>query len=133
MKSGLLTYRKDRLSKWLFTLTVLCSIFALLPSINHSKFQQEKTQTELVCSSAVNTLSKTVPYHNITESVDNNKKINPFLINQTASLVHYNKNIIVKLLCISAHFFEYKNTSNFIQLKTIPKSSDEENFISIKG
>ena len=91
MKSGLLTYRKDRLSKWLFNLTVLCSIFALLPSINHSKFQQEKTQTELVCSSAVNTLSKTVPYHNITESVDNNKKINPFLIYQTSSLIHYTK------------------------------------------
>jgi uncharacterized membrane protein YeiB len=133
MGNGFLKYRKDRLSKWLLTLTVLFSIFALLPSVDTSKSQQQKAQTELVCSFTKSSLAKTVAYKNVNSSVDNNKKINNFQKYQTNSLLNYNRHIIVRLLSISKQFLKFENAIYFVQLKTIPKSSDEDNFISITG
>ncbi len=133
MKNRFFIYRKDKLVKLLLSATVLCSIFALLPSIDNCKHHQQNTQTELVYVFTKNSLAKTIAYKNVNTQVDKSKKINNFYICQTTSLLNYNRNILVKLLTISNQHIEFKNNLDFIQLKTIPKSSDEDNFISIKG
>ncbi len=133
MKNRFFVYHKDKLLKLLLTATVLCSIFALLPYIDNCKHNQQNTQTELVYVFTKKPLAKTIAYKNVKTPVDKRKAINNFYTHQTTSLLNYNRNILVKLLSISTQHIEFKNTLDFVQLKTIPKSSDEDNFISIKG
>ena len=121
------------LLKLLLTATVLCSIFALLPSIDNCKHNQQNTQTELVYVFTKNPLAKTIAYKNVNTPVNKSNTINNFYIRQTTSLLNYNRNVLIKLLSISTKNIEFKNTPDFVQLKKIPESSDEDNFISIKG
>ena len=133
MKNRFFKYHKDKLLKLLLTATVLCSIFTLLPSIDNCKHNQQNTQTELVYVFTKNPLAKTIAYKNVNTPVNKSNTINNFYIRQTTSLLNYNRNVLIKLLSISTKNIEFKNTTDFVQLKTIPKSLDEDNFISIKG
>ena len=133
MKNRFFKYHKDKLLKLLLTATVLCSIFTLLPSIDNCKHNQQNTQTELVYVFTKNPLAKTIAYKNVNTPVNKSNTINNFYIRQTTSLLNYNRNVLIKLLSISTKNIEFKNTPDFVQLKKIPESSDEDNFISIKG
>ena len=133
MKNRFFKYHKDKLLKLLLTATVLCSIFTLLPSIDNCKHNQQNTQTELVYVFTKNPLAKTIAYKNVNTPVDKSKTVNNFYIRQTTSLLNYNRTILIKLLSISTQHIEFKNTLNFVLLKPTPKTSDEDNFISIKG
>ena len=103
------------------------------PSIDNCKYNQQNTQTEFVYVFTKNSLAKTIAYKNVNTSVDKSKTINNFYTHQKTSLLNYNRNILVKLLSISNQYIEFKNTPDFVQLKKIPKSLDEDNSISIKG
>ena len=133
MKNSFFVYRKDKFLKLLLTATVLCSIFASLPSIDNCKHHQQNTQTELVYVFTKNPLAKTITFKNVNTPATKSKAITNFYTHQTTSLLNYNRNMLIKLLSISTQHIEFKNTLYFVQLKTIPKSSDEDNFISIKG
>ena len=132
MGNQFLKYRKNRLSKSLLFAAVLFSIFAFPPSVDNSKSLKPKPQTEIVCSSVRNILAKTVAYRNL-KIISNKKESNPFHKYQAYSLLNYNQYIVVRLLCVPSQSIKFEITANFIQLKTIPKSSDEDNFISITG
>ena len=133
MKNRFFICRKDKFLKLLLAATVLCSIFAFLPSIDNWKHHQQNTQTESFYVFTKNSLAKTIAYKNINTPVDKSNTINNFYIRQTTSLLNYNRTILVQLVKISTQYIEFKSTPNFVQLKIIPKNSDEDNFISITG
>ena len=128
------TYQKDKLKKWLLTVTLLFSIFTFSGyASNQQSREQHTTQTELVISSNHKTCKRTVSYKkafDLTSSSD-------FLINPYKSWTNalFTHKIItkVKLDSLSRQFYSHKSAAQFLQVKTIPQSSDEDIFATFIG
>lgn len=128
------TYQKDKLKKWLLTVTLLFSIFTFSGyASNHQSREQHTTQTELVISSNHKTCKQTVSYKKAFDLTSSNDfLINPYK-SRTNTLFTYNILTKVKFDSLSRQFYSHKSTTPFLQVKTIPQSSDEDIFATFIG
>ncbi len=128
------TNHKDRLTKWLLTVTLLFNIFTFSAYAGNSQSRQQQTaQTELVISNNHKTCERTISFQKALEFCS----FNDFIINPdknwTNALFAYNHLTKVKLDNNSRQFYSHKHTDNFLQVKTIPQSSDENTFVIFIG
>jgi hypothetical protein len=125
---------KDKLTKWLFTVTLLFSIFTFSGYAGNSQSRQlETNQTELVVSNYSKICKRAVSYK---KGVELSHLISP-LSNSDKNWINvlftYNILAKVKLDNISRQFYYYVPTNHFLQVKTIPQSSDEDIFATFIG
>jgi len=133
MKNIQLTY-KDKLTKWLLTITLLFSVFTFSGYASNSQSrQQQATQTELVISNNHKTCKRVISYKKYFELISYNDFLISTYISWANTLFTYNILTKVKLDSISKQFYSYKSTGRFLQVKTIPKSSDEDIFVTFIG
>jgi hypothetical protein len=128
------TYNKDKLTKWLLTVTLFFSIFTFSGYAGNSQSrQQQATQTELVISNNHKTCKRTISFKKAFELVSCNAFfISPYR-NWTNTLLTYNLLSKVKFDSISKQFCSHKSADHFLQVKTIPQNSDEDSFATIIG
>ncbi len=128
------TYHKDKLTKWLLTVTLFFSILTFSGYAGNSQSrQQQATQTELVISNNHKTCKRTISFKKAFELTScNDFLINPYK-NWTNTLFTYNLLTKVKLDSISRQFCSYKSADHFLQVKTIPQNSDEDIFATFIG
>ena len=134
MMNAEFTYHKDKLTKWLLTVTLLFSIFTFSGYAGNSQSrQQQTTQTELVISSNHKTCKRTISYKKAIVLI----RCNDFLISPykcwTNTLSTYNILTKVKFDSISRQFCSQKSANSFLPVKTIPQSSDEDFFVTFIG
>jgi len=127
-------YYKDRLTKWLLTVTLLFSIFTFSGYAGNSQSrQQETTQTELVVSNNHKICKQAISYKKGLELISFISPLNSSDKNWINSLITYNILTKVKLDNISRQFHSHKSADHFLQVKTIPQSSDEDIFDAFIG
>lgn len=134
MKNAQFTYHKDKLTKWLLTVTLLFSIFTFSGyADNYHSRQSQTTQTELVISSNQQSCKRTISYKKAFEL----SIINDFLIfsykSWTNALFTYNILTKVKFDSISKQYCSHRPADRFPQIKAIPKSSDEDILVTFIG
>jgi hypothetical protein len=128
------TYHKDKLTKWLLTVTLLFSIFTFSGYAgNYQSRQQQATQTELVIPSNHKTCKRTISYKKAFELISSNGFLISTYKSWTNTLFTYNILTKIKLDSISRQFCFHKPTDRFLQVKTIPQNSDEDIFITFIG
>jgi hypothetical protein len=134
MKNVQFTYLKDKLTKWLLTVVLFFSIFTFSGYDGNSQSrQQQATQTELVISNCHKTCNRTISYKKAFGLFSyNNFFISPCK-NWTNTLFTYSILTKVKLDSISSQFYSHKPAFHFLQVKTIPQISDEDNFVTFIG
>lgn len=124
---------KDKLTKWLLTATMVFSIFTFAGYAGNSQLrQQQATQTELVISNNDKTCKRTISYKKAFELISFNT-LNRSDKNWTSALFTFNILTKVKLDNISGQFYSHKPANHFLQVKTIPQSSDEHIFARFIG
>jgi len=127
------TYHKDKLTKWLLTVTMFFSIFTFSGYAGDSQSrQQQPTQTEIVISNH-KTWKRTIPFKKAFERISCNDFLVSNCKNWTNTLFTYNILTKVKLDSISRQFCSHKPAGHFLQVKTIPQSSDEDIFTTFIG
>ncbi len=126
------TYHKVKQMKWLLTVTFLFSFFTFSGYPGHYQSRQQATQTELVISN-VKTCKRTISYKKAIEpNSSNHFLINPFIY-RADTLYAYNKLTHVKLTSVTRQSYSTKSFHRFLQVKTIPQSSDEDILVSFTG
>ncbi|MGK7392484.1 MAG: hypothetical protein ACNS60_19170 [Candidatus Cyclobacteriaceae bacterium M2_1C_046] len=134
MTNTLFIYDKDKLTKWLLTVALFFSIFTFSGYAGYSQSrQQQATQTELVISNNHKTCKRTISFKKAFELTSCNDFLISTYKNWTNTLFTYNILTKVKLDSISKQFCSYKSADRFPQVKTIPKSSDEDIFATFIG
>jgi hypothetical protein len=125
---------KDKLTKWLFTVTLLFCIVTFSGHVGNSPSRQlQTTQTELVFSNNSKICKRTVSYKKGIELTHLISPLNSFDKNWINSLITHNILTKVKLDNISRQFYSHKAVNHFLQVKTIPQSSDEDIFATFIG
>lgn len=132
MTNSSLKYHKNKLSKWLLTITLLFSVFTFSGYGDTSQFaHQQKTQTALVCSTddkagkpALSCKKSVIHTHKSTFLYNCNR-------NDTRILITSTKLIKVKLDHVSKKYHSIKRADTFLQLKSVPQKSGKDIFISI--
>jgi len=120
-------FYKDNLSKFLLTLFLFVSIFACPGYIGNSKtFQQQKFQTELVCSNNNKAAKQTVAYKKSSVPLYKNVLFNRSHQVETNTLLLHNSIAKVKFKHISKQCCITRIAKRFLQIKTIPQSSNED-------
>lgn len=134
MMNAQFTYHKDKLTKWLLTVTLFFSIFTFSGYAGNSQSRQQlATQTELVISNNHKTCKRTISFKKAFELTScKDFLINPYT-NWTNTLYTYNLLTKVKLDSISRQFCSHKSADHFLQVKTIPQNSDEDIFATFIG
>jgi hypothetical protein len=127
------TYKKKSPTKIFFALAFLISL-SFFPGVGSSTASQFQgvTKTELVVSSKVKTPKWTIPFHkkvNLKSFI----KSHAVKINETAFLSAYNILTKVKFRYLLKSTSSLKFPYNFFRIKTIPKTSEENDFISSAG
>lgn len=121
------TYHKDKLTKWLLTITLFFSIFTFLGyANNYQSRQQQATQTELVVSNNHKNCKRTTSFKKAFELISCNATLISTYKNWTNALLTYNQQTKIKLDNISRQCCSHKSADHFLQVKTIPQSSDED-------
>ncbi len=132
MVTGELIYNKERMLKWVLMAALFFSAFAGY-STNTASFQKQHIRIELVCASNNKAAKKAFSYQQSfhTEckqpSFYTNSKLWPPVI-----LIH-NSISNVKFNAAATLAFSIKPTCRFRQLKAIPQSNCNCDFISVKG
>ncbi len=124
---------KNRLTKWLLTVTLLFSVFTFSGYAGNSQSRQlETTHTELVVSSNPKIYKRAVSYKKGMELI----LFSPLISsdkNWVNTLLTYNLLTKVKLDTISRQYYSHKPVNHFLQVKTIPQNSDEDIFATFIG
>ncbi|MBC7845439.1 MAG: hypothetical protein H7Y10_02995 [Flavobacterium sp.] len=124
---------KDRLTKWLLTVTLLFSVFTFSGySGNFQSRQLETPQTEIVVSNFPKIYKRAVSYKKGMELI-NFSPLNSSDKNWAYALFTYNILTKVSLDTITSEFYSHKPTKLFLQVKTIPQSADEDIFATFIG
>jgi hypothetical protein len=127
-------YHKDKLTKWLLTVSLLFSIFTFSGYAgNYQSRQQQATQTELVISINHKTCKRTISYKKAFELISSNDFLISPYNSWTNTLFIYNILTKVKLDSISRQFCFRRSADHFLQKKSIPQSSDEDFFVIFIG
>jgi len=121
---------KTKLAKWLLVAALFCSLFAFLGGDIYSQDRQQlATKTELVAATGQEITQRGFVYNKVS--------IKRLFIshrnNYTTTLLSYNSLIItiIRLFCNRQAAFTKANT--FVQIKTIPISSDELHLPTLRG
>jgi hypothetical protein len=127
------TYPKDKLTKWMLTISLFFSIlsFSTYDGYSHTN-QQQTTKTELVISSKGNICKWTVSYKSTIGLINTNSLLIWTIKNWSNTLSAYSIITKVRFDSISRQFCMNRSATRFIQIKTIPKSSEEE-LVSLIG
>ena len=121
-------YRKNKLTKYLLTISMLFSVFTFYGFVGQSISQQHKTtQTELVFSSK-KTLKKKVFYKKAV-SLSLESVLNSSLTYFKNVLMSYNVLTKVAFNSVSKKTQSFELINIFLQRKTIPQISDQDNFL----
>jgi hypothetical protein len=128
------TYHKIKLTNWLLTVTLFFSFFTFSGYAgNFQSIQQKPTQTELVISNKRKSCKQVISYRKAFGLlIDNEFLISPYK-NWTNALYAYNILTKVKFDFISKQFNFLTFVDRFLQIKTIPQSSDEDIFATFIG
>ncbi len=127
-------YYKDRLTKWLLTLTLLFSVFTFLCNIgNLQTRQQESKQIEIVASINSKIYNRAISYKKGLKLVSFISPINALYKSWKNSLITSNLLTKVKLDNISKQYQSHKFAYRFLQVKKISQSSDEDIFATLIG
>jgi hypothetical protein len=125
---------KDRLKKWLLTVTLLFSIFTISGYSGNSQSRPlETTQIELVASNNPKIYKRSVSYKKGIELFHFISPLNSSYKNWANALFTYNILTKVKLNTISRQFYSHKPANHFQQVKTIPQSADDDIFATFIG
>jgi hypothetical protein len=125
-------YCKNKLSRWLLTVTMLLSVFAFSGyNTNTTLLNNKKPQTELIRSTKATTNKITVAFKKTITAYHRHIFINYFNNHATGLLLIYNKLIKVKFDNILKLYQSIDQADKFIQLKNIPRNSSKDIFISI--
>lgn len=134
MANAQFTYHKDKLTKWLLTVTLFFSVFTFSGyDGNYQSRCQPATQTELVISNNHKTCKRTISYKKAFGLIRYNDCFKSPYKNRTNTLFTYNILTKVKLNSISRRFCFHKPVDCFLQLKTIPQNSDADIFVIFIG
>ena len=121
------TYHKDKLTKWLLMVTLFFSIFTFSGYSSNSQSKQKlATQSELLLSKNHKTGKRTISYKKAFELIRFYSYLNGQRTCWTNALLTYNLLTKIKLNNISILFIQVPPP--FQQVKTIPRSSDENIF-----
>jgi hypothetical protein len=134
MTNAQFTYHKDKLTKCLLAAALLFSVFTFSGYDGNCQSSYKQTaKTELIFSNNCKTCKRTISYKKAFELIPyNDFLISPFK-NRTNTLFAYKILTKVKLDSISRRFYSHKSADCFLQVKTIPQSSDEDIFITFIG
>ena len=125
-------YCKNKLSRWLLTVTMLLSVFAFSGYSNNSTLlNNKKAQTELVCSTKTKHKKFIVAFKKIISTSHRPTFLNYFSNHSATLLLTYNKLIKVKFDNILKVYRSIDQADKFVQLKNIPSNSSKDIFISI--
>ncbi|SHG66412.1 hypothetical protein SAMN05443549_105273 [Flavobacterium fluvii] len=125
---------KDKLTKWFLAVTLLLGIFAFSGYANNLQSRQlQTTQTELVVSNNHKICKRAISYKKGIELSLFISPQNSFDKNWANALITHNLLTKVKLDTISRQFYSHKPANLFLQVKTIPQSSDEDIFATYIG
>jgi hypothetical protein len=124
---------KDRLTNWLLTVTLLFGIFTFSGYAGNSQSRQfETTQTELVVSNNPKIYKQTISFKKGIELINFSPLISSDK-NWTNALIAYNLLTKVKQDNLSKQYYSHNPANHFLQVKTIPQSSDEDIFATFIG
>ena len=126
------TYQKNGLTKLLFAIAFLIVVpFSTGYAVKTSPLQQ-KTKTELVVPFKNKTPGWIKSFHKKTNLKTFTKSLSSKNY-EAGYLFTYNKFIEVKFDNLSQKYYLIKSPGAFFQVKTIPQSSEENDFISLAG
>jgi hypothetical protein len=128
------TYHKIKLTNWLLTVTLFFSFFTFSGyGCNFQSIQQKPTQTELLISNMRKSCKQVISYRKAFGLlIDNEFLISPY--KNWKNILHgYNLLTKVKFDSILKQFNFLKFVDHFLQIKTIPQSSDEDIFATFIG
>jgi hypothetical protein len=128
-------YSKDKLKRWLLTITMFLSFFQFSGCLGHTAFQQAKAvQTEWVLPFRYDVTARTISYKKAIASCCPRSFHNSILNRySTEVLVAYNNLIRVKLNKLSKESLHIKPANRFLQVKTTPRSSIDDKTFSVRG
>lgn len=133
MVNNQLTYPK-KLLKWLLAVTLFFNFFAFSGYFgNSSKGTQQATQTEQVFSKNYKSSKRTVSYKKAVELSNlyiTEKNSNKYWAN---AILAYNTSTKVKSNFIKRQLCSIIPAKRFLQIKTFPQSSNEDNVSAIIG
>ncbi len=125
---------KDRLTKWLLMVALFFGIFTFSGySYGSSSTQKQATQTEVSISNLQQIGKQTISYQKASMLKALAEPIKYIYHNCANELFAYNSLIKVRLDNSSRPLYIQHPTSHFIQVKTIPQSSDEDTSQSLIG
>lgn len=134
MKNTQFTYQKNKLTKWLLSVTLFFCVFNFTAYAGNSQsISFETAKTELIISNNYKAFKRIISFKKALEFITcNDFSINSYK-NWTNTLLNYNLLIKVKFISMSRAFCSYNTTRNFLQAKTFPQSSDEDFILTFKG
>jgi hypothetical protein len=125
---------KDKLTKWFLTVTLFFCIVTFYGYAGNSQSRQLATnQTELIFSNNSKICKRTVSYKKGIELTHLISPLSNSDKNWKTVLFTFNILTKVKLDNISRQFYSHKPANQFLQVKTIPQSSDEDAFATFIG
>jgi hypothetical protein len=127
MENTLSTYHPNKLAKWILTFTLFFSIFTFSGYFHHTPSKQQATQTELFIST--NKIGKRIirfQKNVFFRCTDNFLQSLKTCFSDV--LCAYNTWIKIRLNHTQRQQYTFKSTHCFLQVKTIPQSSDEPIF-----
>lgn len=128
------TYPKEKLIKLLLTVTLLFSIFTFSGYAgNYQSKQQQKAQTELVISSKHKTFKRALSCKKAVELLSCKDCLVRTYCGLTDRLFACNLLAKVNFVSVSRQFCSHGSATRFLQVKTIPQSSDEDAFLPFIG
>jgi hypothetical protein len=126
-----ITYCKVKLSKWVLIATIFLSVFAFSGYTGNPQARQQKTiPTELVFCQKSKTPKHTYLFIKAVTSTLNYKVSKQIKEYESVFLYAYNRLAKVKYDNLSAKAFLFWPAYRFTQVKTIPRSSNEDIFFS---
>lgn len=125
-------YGKARQTKWLLTVALFLSLFSFSGYTGISQTLQEATQTELVLSDRKDTTKRAVHFYDtlLADRSESGPVSKTCLANY---LLSYNRLVEIRFKNLSEPPGIRKLSDHFYQVKTIPQSSKEDNFVSSIG
>jgi hypothetical protein len=134
MKNTKHTYHKIKLKNWLLPVTLFFSFFTFSGYAgNFQSIQQKATQIELVILNNHKSCKQLISYKKAFGLlIDNIFSISPY---KNWNNILHTCNVLtkVKFDSISKQFNFLKFVDHFLQIKTIPQSSDEDIFATFIG
>lgn len=128
------TYQKSKLTKWLLTITLFFSVFTFSGYVgSYQSIKHQAIQTERLISNKYKTCKRTISYKKAFDFTSCNNILLSTYKNWANTLFTYNTLTKVKFESISRQFYSHKFIGHFLQVKTIPKSSDEDVFVAFIG